>query len=399
MPAATPARHIAVVGGGIVGASTLYYLSRGASSNLHVSLIEEAPNVAPAASGKSGGFLALDWHGADTADLARLSYRLHKELAESDGGKDKWGYRNVETLSIAFDDSKTRSKCPDELTGWIDGKHVTSASRMGGGGSTAQATPLPLVEHLVAQAKATGMVDVLCSTRAERIELDGEGHVSGLVIKDVSSKQERTLPVQDIVVAAGPWTGKLLKSLLPPATQKTLPRYLRNAMRITGSRAHSIVVKAPQPTTAHCLFTDMHYMRNAKATTTARSGQAAAAPEVYCREDGTVYACGGSDDVPLPASAVEVDYDKSQTERLIEQVAHLSPTHLAAESGAKIAREQACYLPIAPSGPIIAGDSDLGVYVAAGHSCWGITLGLGTGKVVREMLLGEELSADISALQ
>lgn len=393
-------RHIAIIGGGIIGSSSLYYLVKdGLPSNTQITLIEEAPTVAPAASGKSGGFLALDWHGADTASLARLSFDLHHQLAQSDGGEKKWGYRNVDTLSIGFDDSKTRNKCPGAIKGWIDGKHISSSSNMGGNGTTAQATPLPLVQHLVEQAKALGneKVHVLCSTRAERLELDSEGHVKGLEIKNIESKEQEILPITDVVVAAGPWTGKLIKSLLPATTQKNIPRYLRNAMRITGSRAHSIVVQAPQPTTAHCLFTDMHYMR--KGSSTVRTGQAAGAPEVYCRGDGTVYACGGSDEIPLPASASEVTFDKSQTEKLIEQVAHLSPSHLSIESGAKIEKQQACYLPIAPSGPIIAGDQTTGIYVAAGHSCWGITLGLGTGKVIRQMLFGEKLSADISALQ
>ncbi|MCO5565301.1 hypothetical protein L7F22_018974 [Adiantum nelumboides] len=393
-------RHIAIIGGGIIGCSTLYYLVKdGLPANTQISLIEEAPNVAPAASGKSGGFLALDWHGADTASLARLSFDLHRQLAESDGGEKKWGYRNVETISIGFDDSKTRNKCPDELKGWLNGKHVISASNMGGNGTTAQATPLPLVEHLVEQAKALGKgnVNVLCSTRAERLEIDDSGHVKGLAIQNINSKEQETLPITDVVVAAGPWTGKLIKTLLPAATQKNIPRYLRNAMQITGSRAHSIVIKAPQPTTAHCLFTDMHYMR--KGSSTARTGQAAGAPEVYCREDGTVYACGESDDVPLPPSATEVTFDKSHTKNLIEVVSHLSPSHLSIETGAKIEKEQACYLPISRSGPIIAGDQSTGIFVAAGHSCWGITLGLGTGKVVRQMLFGEKLSANISALQ
>jgi glycine/D-amino acid oxidase-like deaminating enzyme len=40
-----------------------------------------------------------------------------------------------------------------------------------------------------------------------------------------------------------------------------------------------------------------------------------------------------------------------------------------------------------------------GIYVAAGHSCWGITLGPGTGKVMSEMILdGKARSADVEDL-
>lgn len=94
-----PARHISIVGGGIIGVSSLYYLSRVLSrlpAGSTLDLFEAGQDVAPAASGKSGGFLALDWHGAATADLAELSYRLHRELADEFGGREKWGYREVD---------------------------------------------------------------------------------------------------------------------------------------------------------------------------------------------------------------------------------------------------------------------------------------------------------------
>jgi glycine/D-amino acid oxidase-like deaminating enzyme len=37
----------------------------------------------------------------------------------------------------------------------------------------------------------------------------------------------------------------------------------------------------------------------------------------------------------------------------------------------------------------------IGVYVGSGHSHFGIILGPGTGKVLSEMILGEELSVDV----
>lgn len=39
-----------------------------------------------------------------------------------------------------------------------------------------------------------------------------------------------------------------------------------------------------------------------------------------------------------------------------------------------------------------------GVFIAAGHGPWGISLSLGTGKVVAEMIQGQPLSADVSEL-
>lgn len=94
-----PAKRIVILGGGIAGISTAYYLSHSPSlpSGSSITIIE-GTDIAAAASGKSGGFLAKDWHGAATASLSAMSYELHAELAGKYGGKEKWGYRVVDTL-------------------------------------------------------------------------------------------------------------------------------------------------------------------------------------------------------------------------------------------------------------------------------------------------------------
>jgi hypothetical protein len=74
-------RSIVVVGAGVIGTSTAYYLStsKARGEDTTVTLVE-ATDVASAASGKSGGFLALDWHGQATASaclgtrIAIMSY-------------------------------------------------------------------------------------------------------------------------------------------------------------------------------------------------------------------------------------------------------------------------------------------------------------------------------------
>lgn len=93
------AERIVIIGGGIAGISTAYYLAHSPSlpPGSSISIIE-GTDIAAAASGKSGGFLAKDWHGSATASLSAMSYELHRELAEKYGGKEKWGYRTVDTL-------------------------------------------------------------------------------------------------------------------------------------------------------------------------------------------------------------------------------------------------------------------------------------------------------------
>ncbi len=63
--------RIVICGGGAIGAAIAYFTSRrGARST-----VIERHAVAGAASGKSGGFLALDWCGGSSLDrLARRSF-------------------------------------------------------------------------------------------------------------------------------------------------------------------------------------------------------------------------------------------------------------------------------------------------------------------------------------
>lgn len=95
IPVMTENRQIVIVGGGIIGSSIAYFLSR-AKNCPAVTLLESSKAVAPGASGKAGGFLALDWHGTSTASLAALSYELHRKLAKEHNGAERWGYRQVD---------------------------------------------------------------------------------------------------------------------------------------------------------------------------------------------------------------------------------------------------------------------------------------------------------------
>jgi glycine/D-amino acid oxidase-like deaminating enzyme len=63
--------RVVICGGGVIGASIAYFLSRSGAKPIVI----ERTGVACAASGKSGGFLALDWcDGTPLQSLARRSF-------------------------------------------------------------------------------------------------------------------------------------------------------------------------------------------------------------------------------------------------------------------------------------------------------------------------------------
>src|ERR1700744_631042 len=94
MAATERGMRVMIVGAGAIGTSIAYHLAaRGARV-----VVLERQGVACAASGKSGGFLALDWcDGTPLMALARRSFDLHAELAGSLEGE--WGYRRVSTYA------------------------------------------------------------------------------------------------------------------------------------------------------------------------------------------------------------------------------------------------------------------------------------------------------------
>ena len=181
---------------------------------------------------------------------------------------------------------------------------------------------------------------------------------------ETDEKPERVkLSADTIVVTAGPWTPTLLPKI-----------------PISTSRAHSIVIEPKNQLPAQAIFFSY----------SSPSYGHPISPELYSRPS-SVYICGPTDSQhSLPEYARDVETLENQTVQL-EQFAKEISTDL---EGGKVVVRQACYLPFHERGfPAIGWVSPpetgkAGVFVAAGHAVWGISLAPGTGKVVAEMVMG-----------
>ena len=91
-----------IIGAGIIGSSTAFYLSQSPSnldpSSIH--LVEASPKLFDSASGYAAGFLAKDWFSPASAEIGALSFDLHRELAQKHGGHEKWGYSSSTAYSL-----------------------------------------------------------------------------------------------------------------------------------------------------------------------------------------------------------------------------------------------------------------------------------------------------------
>ena len=90
-----------IIGAGIIGTSTAYYLSQSKAFKGEMHLVEASPQLFASASGYAAGFLARDWFSPSLANLGELSFDLHKQLAEEHNGYERWGYSRSSGTSLA----------------------------------------------------------------------------------------------------------------------------------------------------------------------------------------------------------------------------------------------------------------------------------------------------------
>ncbi len=150
---------VAICGAGVIGAAVAYYLAR---RGVAATVIERC-GVACAASGKAGGFLALDWcDSLPLAPLARKSFQLHADLAQALGAD--YGYRRLTTLAVAAGahDITGSHKVPEELA-WLDSQGIPYAV-LGTPATTAQVHPARFTHALLQAALERGCpaTDGLC---------------------------------------------------------------------------------------------------------------------------------------------------------------------------------------------------------------------------------------------
>ncbi|KAL8732751.1 MAG: hypothetical protein Q9166_002532 [cf. Caloplaca sp. 2 TL-2023] len=386
-------RHTVIVaGGGVVGSCIAYYLVHHPryDRKSHNVTVLEASSIGGGASGKAGGIIAT-W--ADPTCLAPLSYRLHCDLAENYNGIDKWGFRNVycadvdamgEAVGHATPEespshfhshavSKPSNKeYPAELD-WITPESITTYTELGRPENTAQVHPHLFTTGIAALAQDKGVKFIMGS--AIRINYnEGGSYARSVTYKSKETSEVSDIIASEIVIAAGPWTTKLL-----PETP------------LKESRNHSIVVRPQRPVSAYVLFPELN----------PKIPQKRIPPEIYSRPDGTIYSCGPSDtDIPLPETTDLVEHNPDICDRIQRDVGSISQAFREGE----VVTRQACYRPFVVGrardiGPLVGPTGVESLWLASGHDSWGISNGPGTGKVMSELILdGKASSADITSL-
>ncbi|EGO26889.1 hypothetical protein SERLADRAFT_448002 [Serpula lacrymans var. lacrymans S7.9] len=387
----TEHRNIVIVGGGIIGCTTAYYLSRHPSytpDTTTITLVEaSAHGPAQGASGKAGGLVAK-W--AYPRELVDISFPEHVRLAEENNGAERWGWRFVgcgswegkgeelgesgsgvgiggqkksleKTLGLdspsnagsSSQTSRDETGLPDDLK-WVKDGLTESYSPMSGPEGTAQVHPYLFTTSMFELAKDKGVQLVTGSaTSIER----SDGRVTGVSYRVPNDgSEQKIIPATHVILSAGAWSPSLVPVTICPKPTVTISPYV--------------------------LFTEIQL----PPTKSSKRGRIVT-PEIYARPDNEVYACGPGDDSRLPDNVDNVEVDQKACESIREHVASISQE---LREGT-VEKRQACFLPVVSigGGPVIGEAEKIarGLYIATGHTCWGICNAPGTAKVMAELVM------------
>lgn len=242
-----------IIGAGIIGTSTAYYLSQSETPPSGIHLVESSPKLFASASGYAAGFLARDWFSPATASLGRLSFDLHRKLAKEHNGYEKWGYSRSTATSLAetiggdeqedwLGEGTSRVKAAKRIAENDDTKPVWLAPRHGRpdiidkGDGTAQVDPYELCQFLLSECKNRG-VRVHQPAEATSITRDSSGALVSVRIKSTNTSEEYDVPCNHLVIAAGAWTPQAFPTLFP-ASKLKIP--------VSSLAGHSLLLRSPR---------------------------------------------------------------------------------------------------------------------------------------------------------
>ena len=241
---------------------------------------------------------------------------------------------------------------------------------------------------------------------------DMRDEIASIRILNTEAHSETDLPCTKVLIAAGAWSPQVFSTLFPRAKKK-LP--------ISSLAGHSLVLRSPR-------WTKEHEEKGCHAIfTTDEEGYS---PEIFSRAGEEIYIAGlNSSSLALPDLATGSVVDENAVNKLMRtskrllgaddlEVDELKVDDLKVDElkvddlkvdDLEVLRKRLCFRPVTNRGtPFltripdnmlsdvrIRGAGEGGVWLAAGHGPWGISLSLGSGKVMAEMIQGKPLSVDI----
>ncbi len=378
---------VVIIGGGIIGASVAYYLSK---EDMNVALVERGDIASGTSSRCDGDILIADKKPGFDTEMAYASLELFKrlnyELPYNFDYVQKGSLyliENEEEMDIARDYVKKQA-----LDGYpfrmLDRKEIHDeepyvAEDVIGGmeiGCDGSINPMTLTFSLVLEAKKNG-ADIFSFSSVKGIKLNRRGAVEEVITDKEAIKTER------VVNCAGVWApviGKMVGidvPIIPRQGQLLVAEKTFQVGRRPIVEFGYIVTK----------FGDKSYKRDVS-------------PELEAMGIALVFEPTLANNFVIGSSRAFVGYNTDVSIEVIQGIAERAIRFFPVLKDILIIRAYAGLRPWVPDHfPIISEVEKVpGFYIAAGHEGDGIGLSQITGKLITQMIAGEETVIPIERL-
>jgi glycine oxidase len=365
-PARMPRGDVVIVGGGIVGMVTAYYLAKAGV----VSVVIERDAIGSHASGFAyGGLSPVTGFGipGPLAEVALNGMRLHRELAESVVEETGIGidFRVRSSLALAFteaDAQRLRAALPWQqrqpgcAARWLDAAEARrvesriSDETLGAVSieGSADVEPYRLVLALTRAAERLGVT--VRHGRVTGLRRDG-GKVTGVIL------ERDEVACSAVVLALGPWSGETSAWIGVPIEVRPL-------------KGQILRLQAPGPPVACSVGWGHNY-----ATT---------------KTDGLLWA-GTTEE--------EAGFDEESTPEARDEIGAALVRMLPAMGDAQVVHQTACLRPLASDGLLLLGRVPglEHVYVATGAGRKGILFGPVMGRAIADLIVTGSAKIDLTA--
>jgi glycine/D-amino acid oxidase-like deaminating enzyme len=408
MSNSTPAESTIILGGGIIGLSTAYFMAL-AQSELHdgehgpIVVVDPSLTMCAGASGQNEGALGDFGFAEPVLPLAKLSYRLHDHLAAVNDGAGKYGFSEFEihtVFSHGYDASNPRlpfpvkkQEDPSCLPRWLKIPSTWEAGLIAGAADARRLDPRKFVQFLLDECQRRGVRFLERSTAIRIYSNEENSRLSHIDVQTSGISDLQRLPCHNLVITAGSWSERVFSHLFPKSRLKIPLAQKQTAQN--WLRIHKIPKSVPQDHVCQQVFlapatnnTDIHLSNFLS---------------------GDIYV-GGPFESPdsLPSTPDDVQIEPTDIETLKQTAAE----YISWDSDLELLDSGRAYLPKTTTGlPIItkvnwvdlfpgkfvdSGNTSGGVFLNFGHWLDGFTLAPGSGLLMSQLIRHAPTSIDLT---
>lgn len=372
---------VVIVGAGIVGLSSAYYL---ASKGVRVAVLE-ARDVAAGTSGAcDGNVMVQSKKPGLVLELAKASAAMYPALLDELGADVEYERRGSLMVFEHEDDLEVlrpiiagqraagldvRLLSPEEAAEVQPGLAdlVIHASYLATDASVDQ---LALCFALSRAVRARGAT-VELGTTVRALLTDGDA------VTGVATDRGDVL-ASVVVLAAGVWTPPIAASA--GVTVQIVPR-----------KGHILVTEKYRPTVRTALLSPSYVRHKHEASASSLSGTDSVSFSLHQSRIGTCF---------IGSSREFAGFDDSTSPEIVRAMARAAVRMFPGVGGVRVERSFAGLRPYTPDGRPIVGEVGAcrGLFIAAGHEGDGIALGPITGRIVSELIVDRTTDWDLTAL-